>query len=150
MKTSDRFEKAIEKLYHAFNNDHLHPECCKQCAVGNILNGQDFWKHLSDEHGSTQLNVLGKLHQAKGKRFNGYTPLELLLIEMTFLKACGYELPINHRHYRPRNPEDKDVLFLGLTAVVSKLCELDQVPNVMDCSNLFQYTPKKHLNGLSV
>ena len=33
----------------------------------------------------------------------------------------------------------KDILFKGLEAVESKLCELDRIPNVMDCSVLFEY-----------
>ncbi|NIK91306.1 Na(+)-translocating NADH-quinone reductase subunit F [Mangrovimonas sp. CR14] len=142
MRTSNRFNCAIEKLYQAFHSNRLHPECCKQCAVGNILDGQDFWKHLSDDHGSTQLNLLGKLHQAKGKRFNGYTPQELLYIEVSFLNACGYELPVHYRNNKPDNPQDKDLLFQGLSAVVSTLCELDQIPDVMDCTQLFKFRAK--------
>ena len=34
---------------------------------------------------------------------------------------------------------DKELLFNGLTAVISYLCELDSVPNVMDYSKLFEY-----------
>ena len=64
--------------------------CCKHCAVGNILDNMDIWKHLSNYHGSLELNYVGKVHQTLGRKFNGYSPLELLQIEATFLKACGY------------------------------------------------------------
>jgi hypothetical protein len=135
---SNRLEKAIEKLYVAFHNNTLHPECCKSCAVGNILDNKDSWKHLSDDHGSLQLNYLGKVHQGLGRRFNGYTPQELLQVEASFLTACDYELPFRHNHKKPKNPTDKDLLFKGLCAVISFLCKLDHVPNVMDYTKLFE------------
>ena len=46
--SSSRFNSAIQKLYVAFHGDTLHPECCNQCAVGNILDNNDFWKNFSD------------------------------------------------------------------------------------------------------
>ena len=138
MNAPRRLENAIQKLYVAFHNNELHPECCKSCAVGNILDRTDAWKHLSDDHGSLHLNYVGKVHQAFGRRFNGYTPLELLHIEATFLKACDYELPFRHDHKRPENPKDKDLLFNGLSEVVRFLCQLDGVPNVMDYTRLFE------------
>jgi hypothetical protein len=140
MKTSKRLDLAIQKLYTAFQNNTLHPECCKQCAVGNILDHTDSWKHLSDQHGSLKLNYVGLVNQNFGKTFNGYSPLELLQIEAEFLKGCGYQLPFHHKNKKPKDPTDKDVLFLGLSAVVTFLCHLDQLPDVMDCSELFKYT----------
>ncbi|WP_066225938.1 Na(+)-translocating NADH-quinone reductase subunit F [Formosa haliotis] len=142
MKTTNRFDVAINKLYNAFHNDNLHPECCKQCAVGNLLDNMDYWKHLSDEHGSTTLNYLGQVHQNLGRRFNGYTPQELLQIEATFLEACGYELPLHYKNKKPKHPTNKDNLFNGLSAVVSLLCEFDGIPNIMDCNKLFEYEPQ--------
>ena len=139
MKTTKRLDLAIQKLYTAFQNNSLHPECCQQCAVGNILDNNDSWKHLSDEHGSTKLNYVGLVNQNLGKRFNGYSPIELLQIEVEFLKACGYKVPLYHKNRKPKNPTDKDVLFIGLTAVITFLCKLDHLPDVMDCSELFQY-----------
>ena len=139
MKTTKRFENAIKKLYLAFHNGYLNPECCQQCAVGNILDKKDFWKHLSDDHGSLKLNYTGIIHQNLGRRFNGYSPLELLQIESEFLKGCGYELPYHHKHKRPTNPTDKNVLFNGLCAVVEILCQFDNIANVMDYSKLFDF-----------
>ncbi|WP_299228594.1 Na(+)-translocating NADH-quinone reductase subunit F [uncultured Psychroserpens sp.] len=138
MKTSHRLETAIKKLYTAFHNNELHPECCKSCAVGNILDRTDAWKHLSDHHGSLDLNYVGKVHQNLGRRFNGYSPLELLHIEATFLKACNYKLPLHHNHFKPKDPKDKDLLFNGLSEVIKFLCELDNIPNVMDYTKLFE------------
>ena len=135
---SSRLENAIQKLYIAFHDNQLHPECCKSCAVGNILDRTDAWKHLSDTHGSLQLNYVGKVHQSFGRRFNGYTPLELLQIEAIFLNACGYQLPFRYQHKKPNNPEDKELLFKGLCEVIQYLCELDNIPNVMDYTKLFE------------
>lgn len=139
MKTSNRLDKAVKKLYTAFHNNTLHPECCQQCAVGNILDNKDAWKHLSDNHGSQELNYLGLVHQNLGRKFNGYTPMELLNIEATFLKGCGYVIPIHHKNKKPKDPTDKDTLFNGLNKTVALLCELDGVDNVMDYSKLFEF-----------
>lgn len=138
MKTSQRFDAAVSKLYNAFHNNTLNPLCCNQCAVGNILDNKDYWKHLSDYHGSLRLNYVGLVHQNLGKRFNGYSPVELLQMESVFLKACGYQLPLESNANQKKSIT-KDTLFQGLEAVVSTLCELDTLPNVMDCSKLFQY-----------
>ncbi len=140
MKTSSRLEQAITKLYTAFYNNHLNPECAKQCAVGNICDNTDSWKHLSDRHGSTQLNYVGLVNQNLGKRFFGYSPLELLKIEAAFLKSCGYSLPLRHDGIKPENPTDDDTLFMGLSAVIELLCELDDVKNMMN-----QYIDLLHL-----
>ena len=138
MKTTKRFDEAIKKLYNAFHKETLNPKSCTQCAVGNILDNKDFWKHLSDDHGSLQLNYVGLVNQNLGKRFNGYTPNELLQIERKFLKSCGYKLPLRVNS-NPKKPINKDVLFKGLSSVVTLLCKLDAIPNVMDCTELFQY-----------
>ena len=148
MKTSTRLELAIQKLYVAFHNNTLNPECCKQCAVGNILDKTDSWKHLSDYHGSLELNYIGKVHQVLGRKFNGYTPMELLQIEATFLKACGYQIPLHFNHYKPDNHTDKDVLFRGLSEVVTLLCELEGIPSIMDYTQLFEFENKKYHHQL--
>jgi len=144
MKISNRFDAAIEKLYTAFHNNTLNPECCKQCAVGNILNNTESWKYLSDEHGSTNLSYVGKVHQNLGRRFNGYTPLELLTIEMIFLKACGYQLPLHFKNGRPKSSKlTKELYFKALSAVISHLCRLEGIANIMDYSKLFEYENDK-------
>lgn len=131
MKTSLRLEAALNKLYTAFYNNTLFPECAKQCAVGNICNNTDSWKHFSDRHGSTILNYVGLVNQKFGKRFYGYSPFELLNIEAVFLEGCGYSLPLDYRGARPKNSTDKDILFNGLSAVVEFLCALDGIENIM-------------------
>ena len=149
MKTTPRLESALRKLYTAFHNNTLNPECCKQCAVGNILNHTDSWKHLSDSHGALELNYVGKVHQALGRKFNGYSPLELLKIENIFLSTCGYQLPLHYKNEKPQNPTDKAVLFNGLCAVISFLCELDNIKNVMDYKRLFEFEDERPKYELS-
>lgn len=143
MKSSTRLEQAIQKLYVAFHNNTLYPECCKQCAVGNILDNTDSWKHLSDYHGALELNYVGLIHQNLGRKFNGYSPLELLKIEATFLTACGYQLPLHHKNKKPKNSMSKNILFNGLSEVITLLCEIDNVSNVMDYTKLFEFDNDK-------
>lgn len=148
MKTPFRLEQAIQKLYVAFHNNQLNPECCKHCAVGNILDNREGWKYLMDHHGSLELNYTGKVHEVLGRKFNGYSPLELLKIEAVFLKACGYKLPLNYKNENPENSTDKNVLFNGLTEVVTLLCELDGVKNIMDYTKLFEFENDKPIYNL--
>ncbi len=143
MKTTPRFEAAIQKLYIAFHNNTLNPECCTQCAVGTILEGSDTWKHLSDHHGSFQLNYVGNVHEMMGRRFNGYLPSELLRIENSFLQGCGYQLPVHHSHFKPSNIKNKELLFDGLIATLAVLCKLDNISNSMEISTVFQYEPNQ-------
>jgi len=139
MNTPKRLENALAKLYNAFHNNELNPECCSACAVGNILDNHDSWRHLSNQHGSLKLNYVGEVHQKLGRKFNGYTPLELLHIEKVFLEACGFKTPLCHYNPKPFNPTSKDVLFDGLQAVVAFLCKLENINNVMDYAKIFEY-----------
>ena len=140
MKTSTRLENAIKKLYVAFHSNELNPECCYKCAVGNILDNKDAWKNLTDHHGSVKLNYLGRVHQNLGRKFNGYSPLELLQIESVFLNACSYSLPFGQFGNKPKIPLSRDILFKGLCATVEFLCKLDDIHNVLDYSKLLDST----------
>lgn len=149
MKISKRLESAIHKLYTAFHNNTINPECCTHCAVGNILDNTESWKYLSDAHGGTTLNYIGKVHQSFGRKFGGYTPLEVLTIEAVFLKACGYTIPLHHKNEKPENPRAKEVVFKGLSAVIAYLCKLDGISNIMDYSYLFDYQQDKTVSELT-
>ena len=138
MKTTRRLEQALIKLYNAYHNNLLNPEDCKACAVGNILDNHDSWKHLTEGNGSLKLSYVGRVHENLGRKFNGYTPLEILQIEKVFLDACGFSTPLCHYNKRPKNPTSKDILFDGLSAVIALLCEFDNIKNVMDFSKLFE------------
>ncbi len=142
MKTSERFDHAINKLYSAFHNGFLNPECCKQCAVGNICDNTDSWRHLTDAHGSEILNYVGVVNENLGRRIMGYKPSELIRIEASFLLGCGYSLPYSHSSTKPQDPHSKDILFNGLCSAVALLCKLDEIPDIMDYSKLFGFVPK--------
>lgn len=146
--TSYRLEQAIKKLYTAFHNDTLHPECCKSCAVGNICDNTESWKYLSDTHGSIILNYVGRVNEAFGKKINGYTPSELLQIEAVFLQGCGYSLPLKRKSIRPKDPTSKEILFNGLCAVITFMCALDGVDNVLDYSRLFEFENNEPVHKL--
>ena len=138
MKTPKRLERAITKLYTAFHKGELHPEFAKSCAVGNICDHTDTWNYLTETHGSLQLSYIGLVNENFGRKIHGYSPKELLQIEVVFLKGCGYSVPLVRGSKRPKDPTDKDLLFKGLCDTVAFLCQLDQVPNVMDYSKLFE------------
>jgi len=149
MKTSKRLEQALTKLYNAYHNNQLNPEDCAACAVGNILDNHDSWKHLSNQHGSLELSYVGRVHQNLGRKFNGYSPKEILQIEKVFLEACGFKTPLCHYNVKPLHLRANDVLFNGLSAVVSLLCKLDSIEDVMDLSKLFEQEngePMYHLD----
>jgi len=139
MKTSKRLEHAITKLYIAFHSGTLNPEYCKSCAVGNICDNTDTWNYLTDSHGSLKLSHIGILNENFGRKIHGYSPKELLQVEIVFLKGCGFGVPLTLNSKRPVNPTDKDLLFNGLNATIEFLCMLDNIPNVMDYSKLFEF-----------
>lgn len=78
------------------------------------------------------------MHQRLGRRFFGYTPLELLKIETEFLKGCGYVLPLHHKNAKPEFPTSKETLFKGLCAAVNVLCSLDNEEDVMEYYLVFK------------
>ncbi len=135
---TQRFTNAITKLYDAFHNGTLHPECACQCAVGNICDNNDAWKHLSDDHGSLNLNYIGIVNEKLGKRLYGYKPSELLRIEQAFLQGCGYQLPLKHNHFKPSNPEDRNLQFEGLCGAIIIMCKLEGINDITDYTKLFE------------
>lgn len=118
-KTTERFEKAVTKLYKAFHEGTLNAFSCKACAVGNII-----------EHGlwSGGFNSLISPYEIiiYGKNESGYSEKELTEIEFLFMCAHQEEL------------ETKEQQFKGLCAVVEYLAKLDNIPNPMDYSCLFE------------
>ena len=138
MKLSQRLDAALLKLYKAYQDNALHPEDACRCAVGNILNQTDSWKHLSNLHGSLQLNYIGLVHEVLDKKFGGYKPSELMAIEKAFLEGCGYQTPLATQKKKPKNPTNRELLFDGLAATIEKLCALDGVENVLEITTAFE------------
>lgn len=137
-----RLEIALKKLYSAFYNGTLNPECCTACAVGNICNNIDAWKNFTDHHGSLQLNYIGRLNEGFGRRLYGYLPSELLEIEAVFLRGCGFEIPLTRKSSKPHKPTSEEVLFNGMRAVISFLCELDGINDIMELPEIMEIKPE--------
>ena len=149
MIATRRFEEAVTKLYQAFHSGELNPECACQCAVGNICDNSDRWKYLSDDHGSLQLNYVGKVNEAFGRRMNGYLPSELLRIERAFLQGCGFQVPLRHDHFKPVNSLDKEIQFNGLMQAITLMCQMDGIKNITDYTQLFHSHSTDHENHVS-
>lgn len=133
MKLPIRLENAITKLYTAFHDNRLDALDCEMCAVGNICGGGN-WdtnplfarmtifktyirQNMSDEEIQEGIKEI---------KSTGYSAEELAKVELIFLDACG------------RMKGTKEQQFKGLCAVVEYLCELDNIPNVMDYTKLFE------------
>lgn len=144
-KLTKRLEQAIKKLYVAYTNNTLHPECACNCAAGNVCDNRESWRHFTDLHGSLQLNYVGRVHQYLGRKINGYSPIELLKLEANFLKGSGYQLPLHYKNIKPENPKDQEIQFNGLYAAISYLCELDNIENVMDVMKVFKVSKEEEL-----
>ncbi len=142
-----RLEHALSKLYTAYHSGQLDPEDCLQCAVGNICDNKDFWKHFTKLHGSTTLNYVGLVNENFGRRFNGYSPHELLQIEAIFLKGCGYTFTSTHRLKKPAAKITSDMMFNGLCDAVDFLCVLDRIENVMELYKKFNFDAVRQLHS---
>lgn len=132
MKLPIRLENAITKLYTAFHDNKLNAMQCNACAVGNICDNNHEWDYIPYFATTTyfksnpeSLNSEIK-HGIKVISKTGYSVNELVEVESIFIKACEYNIGTKEQH------------FSGLCAVVEYLCELDNIPNVMDYTKLFE------------
>ncbi len=125
METTKRFENAVSKLYNSFHENRLEGEICTACAVGNICDGRGDWFafRLLKNNGKQSYYNMEIANEIVSK--SGYTSKELLKVEDLFLKAV-------------EKRENKETQFQGLCAVVEYLAELDNIPNPMDYSKLFE------------
>lgn len=131
METTKRFESAVTKLYKAFHDGNLSAFNCAKCAVGSMCNGEWEWANVREI--TTGCNLI---HTPNNNEYNlaisiisktGYSPLEIIQIEEVFLK-----------HFDHGNGFDKESQFKGLCAVIEYLCELDNIPNIMGYTSLFE------------
>lgn len=139
MKTTERFEKAVTKLYNAFHEGTLNAFACEACAVGNIV-GHGNWAFQN----VVDFSVYKAIYKEPVPNDSGYNVDELMKIEKIFL----LNFPIEERCLFNGNGRDKNNQFKGLCAVVEYLCELDGIPNVMDYSSLFEYNENGAKNKL--
>lgn len=132
MKTTERFEKAVSKLYTAFHKGELDAMDCSACAVGNIVGHSDWDGWAFNRIGARFIGLEEpKVFSFRYPTDSDYTSEELKIIEYVFLKEWD--------NAKSANGKDKEIQFKGLCAVVEYLCELDNIPNVMDYSSLFEY-----------
>lgn len=137
MKTTVRFENAVRRLYDAFHSGNLEAMDCKKCAVGNIV-GSDEWIY-----NSTLINEMRReLYSPEPMSIDipnycnsGYSGIELVNIERIFMHGRSRTKIYFKNDFRYNSPESQ---FKGLCAVVEYLCELDNIPNPMDYSALFE------------
>lgn len=132
MKLPIRLENAITKLYTAYHSGELDAMNCEHCAVGSICNNDSAWDNLPIFQSTLKWgNYIQpcdyelELAEIVIKE-SGYSKEELQKVEIIFLTATDFK------------KGDKETQFKGLCAVVEYLCELDNVPNVMDYTKLFE------------
>lgn len=145
MKTTERFDNAVKKLYNAFHENRLEGNNCQACAVGNLCDNDGSWyPFVSSARPSTegsyfddtQLPLISNVPENDVMIKTGYSGNQLAKIESLFVK---------HSY----SDKDKESQFLGLCAVVEYLCELDNIPNVMDYTKLFEKENNKPKYKLS-
>lgn len=119
-----RFENAVMKLYNAFHNGVLDYGICTSCAVGHIV-GHGRWLFASPSAiFNGDYNSLDEMDENE----SGYSIKELVMVERKFLLQFKDS----------QDPNNKESQFKGLCAVIEYLCELDNIPNIMDYTKAFE------------
>jgi hypothetical protein len=151
MKTTKRFEDAVTKLYTAFHNGELDAMDCEHCAVGNMCDNSSEWAN-----GRGDMRYFGQSNRISNSFINktGYSNKELIKIEHiflfggdnTFFRNTISNTSVTWGHSTKQ--EQLDLQFKGLCAVIEYLCELDNIPNVLDFKCLFETEDNKPVNQL--
>ena len=133
-----RFTDAVTKLYNAFHKGKLSQSDCKYCAVGNICDGNDSWAGVvgvgSVFAREKTASFFEDLKHNEVTLNTGYSLFELSSIESFFMNAAL--------------TDSKEYQFKGLCAVIEYLCELDNIPNIMDFTSLFETENDKPIKQL--
>lgn len=133
-----RLENAITKLYTAFHEGTLDAMDSCGCAVGNMCDNTDDWTYSYNSntgYSSTELRNIEKLFM------HGLKPNTDQFDPESFVHCPKEYLEIDILGWDPfkvRTGLNNDLVFLALCAVVEYLCELDNIPNVMDYTKLFE------------
>jgi len=134
-----RFTDAVSKLYNAFHGGTLEYGDCRHCAVGSIV-GNGSWGSVfcgvNLECGDLKKQIDLNYYVGEAKESidsTGYSVNELAILEWEFCKATGIK-------------EDN---YKGLCAVIEYLCKLDNIPNIMDFTSLFETENEKPVKQLS-
>ena len=121
LKTTKRFDEAVKKLYNAFHENRLNAMDPCACAVGNLCDNSSGWclNYATNEAKNT-----------------GYSVKELTNVENIFMYGkqwTPYDI----------NSKNKELVFEALCAVIEYLCQLDNIPNIMDYKKLFETEENK-------
>lgn len=145
MKTTERFENAVTKLYNAFHYGELKLSNCTACAVGNICDNKSEWFSPIIEIKKSIYNYAETFEIIENDTIkkSGYSAFELSMIETKFAYGVNYA----NGEDKGWTMETKETQFNGLCKVIEYLCELDNIPNVMDIQSLFEY--KEEVKPLS-
>jgi hypothetical protein len=136
MKTTERFEKAVSKLYNAFHQNRLNAYNCSACAVGNICGGNE-WVETEVMYSRDLVSLEGIKNFVDTPNIlnTNYSALELAQVENLFMFGSRLEYGCKDIF---TSSDKKERQFQGLCSVVEYLSELDNIPNPMDYSKLFE------------
>ncbi|MES2240454.1 MAG: Na(+)-translocating NADH-quinone reductase subunit F [Bacteroidota bacterium] len=133
MKTTKRFDEAVSKLYTAFHEGTLNAMDCKACAVGNMCDNTREWAYnnfkTNTGYSALELkNIEGIFMNGAKPNYTGYFDFDDAFVG---IGAHGWSAEFV-------NSKNKDLVFFALCKVIEYLCELDNIPNVMDYAKLFE------------
>jgi len=137
MKTTERFNNAVNKLYKAYSNGTLDSMDCKHCAVGNLCCNEDSW---------ASIGTFGTVDRISKDFINktNYSNIELAQIEYIFLYGdeinsfsntiSNYKVKIGYA----TKQQQKELQLKGLIMVIKYLAELDGIDNQFNFKRSFK------------
>ncbi|HEX4888553.1 MAG TPA: hypothetical protein VFV37_10950 [Luteibaculaceae bacterium] len=141
---TERFNRAVVKLYTAFHEGTLDAMDCKHCAVGNLCDNQDSWASKSFGVIFGDYNRVPKSYKFHNP--SRYSNRELVEIECIFIygsldrKNPIFSNIISNNYVKwgvYTKKEQKELQFKGLCAVIEHLAKLDGIPNPFNFDSLF-------------
>lgn len=134
MKTTERFDKAVTKLYNAFHNNSLNAMDCAMCAVGNMCDNNPDWAFTYKTNTGYSAKEIKNIEQLFMHGYNINTEKHIQLEKSFSFSGTGFGWDAKD----VKCTTNKHLVFIALCAVVEYLCELDNIPNVMDYTKLFE------------
>lgn len=129
LETMNRFTRAVDLLYKAFEEDTLDAMDCRHCAVGNMCHNSHKWA----EDGIGNFTDIGKRNPPlEIQEMTGYSASEITSIECLFLYGtpnnnCNNRAFQNNRAFEGTlfKEENRELEFKGLIAVIDYLAQLE-------------------------
>ena len=154
MNRKDLYNKTVNLLLDAYNQEKLRHNVCTACAVGNICNGDDDWSYvfytvnekdyLHDDTvvykqsltltGDNDYETSGIEKGLLCIKNTGYSLKELMKIEWAFETA----IPSNMRNFyvhTSSEKQSKEGQYMGLCAVLDVLKEIHKAPQKAHTNN---------------